>query len=76
MIGQRNRGPFIASSPIIKKINRRITLGFHYFASIEKSAKDLFCMGDIENIDQVVDVYDNYIKKFPQNDQLAHQQIY
>ena len=76
MIGQRNGGPFIASPPIIKKINRRITLGFHYFASIEKSANDLFCMGDIENIDQVVDVYDNYIKKFPQNDQLAHQQIY
>ena len=65
MIGQRNCGPFIASPPITKKINRRITLGFHYFASIEKSANYLFCMGDIENIDQAVDVYDNYIKKIP-----------
>ena len=49
----------------IKKINRRITLVFHYFAFIEKSANNLFCKGDIENINQAIDVYEKCIKKIP-----------
>ena len=48
-----------------EKINNGIVLVFHYFASLEKSASNLFCMGDIENIDQAIDVYENYIKKIP-----------
>ena len=66
MIRQRNHGQFIASPPIIKKINRRITLVFHYLASIEKSANDLFCKEDIKSIDQAIDVYEKCIKKIPQ----------
>ena len=65
MIRQRNCVEFIESAPVSEKINNGIVLVFHYFASLEKSASNLFCMGDIENIDQAIDVYENYIKKIP-----------
>ena len=39
----------LRSPPIVRKINRKITLVFHYFACIEKSGSQLFCMGDIES---------------------------
>ena len=47
MILQKNCGQTIR--PPFRKINRKITLIFHYFARIEKSASQLFCMGDKEN---------------------------
>ena len=63
MISQRNCGQFIRSSPSVRKINRKITLAFHYFACIEKNASQLFFPGDIENINQVIGIYEKYDKK-------------
>ena len=63
MISQRNCGQFIRSSPIVKKNNRKITLVFYYFVCIEKNASQLFCTGDIENINQAIDIYEKYDKK-------------
>ena len=42
MISQRHRGQFIRSPPIVRKINRKITLVFHYFARIEKIQVNYF----------------------------------
>ena len=36
---------------------------FHYFACIEKNARQLFCTSDIENIKQAIDIYEKYDKK-------------
>ena len=63
MISQRNCGQFIRSPPSVRKINRKITLVFHYFACIEKNASQLFFPGDIENINQVIGIYEKYDKK-------------
>ena len=63
MISQRNCGQFIMSPPSVRKINRKITLVFHYFACIEKNASQLFFPGDIENINQVIGIYEKYDKK-------------
>ena len=63
MILQSNSGQFIRSSPIVRKINRKITLVFHYFACIEKNTGQLFCTGDIENINQAIGIYEKYDKK-------------
>ena len=64
MILQRNSREFIRSSPIVRKINRKITLVFHYyFACIEKNTGQLFCTGDIENINQAIGIYEKYHKK-------------
>ena len=60
---QRNCRQFIRSPPNGRKINRKITLVFHYFAHIEKNASQLFCTGDIENINQAIDIYEKYGKK-------------
>ena len=49
MILQKNCGQTIRPPPVVRKINRKITLIFHYFARIEKSASQLICMGDKEN---------------------------
>ena len=49
VISHRIYGQFIRSPPIVRKINGKITLVFHYFACIEKNASQLFCKGDIEN---------------------------
>ena len=38
---------------------------FHYFACIEKNARQLFCTSDIENIKQAIDIYEKYDKKIP-----------
>ena len=62
MISQRN-WQFIRSPPSVRKINEKITLVFHYFACIEKNASQLFCTGDIENINQAIDIYEKYDKK-------------
>ena len=35
------------------------------FACIEKPASQLFCTGDIENINQAIDIYKKYDKKIP-----------
>ena len=64
MILQRNHGQFIRSPPIIRKINRKITLVFHYFACIEKNTSQLFSMGDIEKVYQAINIYEKYDKKF------------
>ena len=60
MISQRNHWQFIRSPPIVRKI---IALVFHYFARIEKNASQLFCKGDIEYINQAINIYENYDKK-------------
>ena len=65
MISQRNCGQFIRSPPIIRKINREITLVFYYFGCIEKNTSQLFYMSDIENINQAIDIYKKYDKKIP-----------
>ena len=65
MILQRNCGQFIRSPPIVRKNNRKIKLIFHCFSRIEKNASQLFCTGDIENINQAIDIYEKYDKKIP-----------
>ena len=65
MITQRARGQFIRSSPIVRNINRKILLAFHYFACIEKNTSQLFWIGDIENTNEAIDIYGKYIKKIP-----------
>ena len=60
---QKNHRQFIKLAPIIKKINRKITLIFHYFADIEKNASQLFCSVDIENIDKAIEFYEKFSKK-------------
>ena len=64
MISQRHRGQFIRSPPIVRKINRKITLVFHYFACIEKNASQLFSTGDMEKVYQAINIYEKYDKKF------------
>ena len=63
MILQRNCGQFKRSPPIVGKINRKIKLIFHCFSHIGKNASQLFCTGDIENINQAIDIYEKYDKK-------------
>ena len=65
MILQRNCGQFIRSPPIVRKINRRITLVFHYSACIENNLSQLFCTSAIENINQAIAFMKNMTKKFP-----------
>ena len=65
MILQRNCGQFIRSPPIVRKINRRITLVFHYSACIENNLSQLFCTSVIENINQAIAFMKNMTKKFP-----------
>ena len=38
MILQRNCGQFINSPPVVRNINRKIKLYFHYFVRIEKNS--------------------------------------
>ena len=42
MISQRKCGQVIRLPPIVRKINRKITLVFHYFARIEKIQVNYF----------------------------------
>ena len=49
---------------------------FYYFVHTEKNASQLFCTGDIEDINQAINVYEKYNKKSHKNGQFAHQQIY
>ena len=60
---QRNHGQVIIITPVVKKLNRKLTLLFHSFSQIKKNADNLFCTGDIKNIDEAIDVYQNYNKK-------------
>ena len=46
--------------PIIRSINRKIMLVFHYFAYIETNGCQLFCTGYIENLDKAVEIYENF----------------
>ena len=64
MILQRNHGQFTRSPPILRKINRKITLVFYYFACIEKNASQLFSTGDMEKVYQAINIYEKYDKKF------------
>ena len=52
-------------TPIVKNLNRKITLLFHSFSQIKKYIDNLFCTGDIKNIDEAINVYENYNKKIP-----------
>ena len=62
---QRNCGQVITITPILKNLNRKITLLFHSFSQIKKYIDNLFCTGDIKNIDEAINVYENYNKKIP-----------
>ena len=62
---QRNCGQVITITPIVKNLNRKITLLFHSFSQIKKYIDNLFCTGDIKNIDEAINVYENYNKKIP-----------
>ena len=53
------------SPPIIKRINRKIALFFQYFSCIEKNASQLFCTGNIESIDEAINIYEKYNKEIP-----------
>ena len=44
-ISQRNRGLFIRSPPIVRKINRKITLVFHLFCAHRKKSKSIILHG-------------------------------
>ena len=63
IILERNRWEFLRSTPIVRKINGKITLVFHCFAHIEKNVIRLFCMGDIENINQAIEIYEKFDQK-------------
>ena len=63
IILERNRWEFLRSTPIVRKINGKIKLAFHCFAHIEKNVSRLFCMGDIENINQAIEIYEKFDQK-------------
>ena len=48
---QRNRGQVMTITPIVKKLVK------------EKNTDNFFCTGDIENIDEVINIYESYNKK-------------
>ena len=50
---------------IVRKINREMTLVFHYFCVHRKNESQLFCMGDIGNINQAINIYKKYDKNIP-----------
>ena len=56
---QRNHGQVIIITPVVKKLNRKLTLLFHSFSQIKKNADNLFCTGDIKNIDEAIDINQN-----------------
>ena len=62
---QTNLEDFITLPPMIRLINRKITLVFDYFAYIGKNASQLFCTSDIENIDKAIEIYEHFSKKIP-----------
>lgn len=63
---QRNSEWFINPSPLlIKKINRKILWVFHYLDSIESNVNMLFCTGDVENVNEAINIYEKYENKIP-----------
>ena len=58
MITQKNRGKFMASPPIVRKIGRKIILVFHYFACIERNTSQVFSTGYVENIKEALEIYE------------------
>ena len=40
----------------IRKINRKISLLFHYFEDIKNHTENLFCTGNINNLEETMDV--------------------
>ena len=60
---QRNHGLFITNPTDIKKIGRKITMVFHCFEEIQKYSKQLLFTGDIDNIEEAINVYDKFEKK-------------
>ena len=54
---QRNHELFITIPTDIKKIGGKITMVFHWFKEIQKYFKQLLCTGDIDNIEEAVNVY-------------------
>ena len=76
MILERNRGEFLRSTPIAWKTNEKIKLVFHCFAHIEKNVSQLFCMRNIENISQAIEIYEKYDQKNPLRTANLHINIY
>ena len=61
---QRGHAQFIRSPPIVRKVKIE-KLHFFLLFWIEKKASQLFCMGNIENINQAIDIYETYNKNIP-----------
>ena len=45
---------------MLEKLMEKIKLVFHCFAHIEKNVSRLFCTGDIENINQAIEIYEKF----------------
>ena len=60
MMIQRNHGEFTNLITTVKKLNRKIMLLFHYFSKIKTHAGNLFCKGDIQNIDGAIEIYEKF----------------
>ena len=64
VIKQRNSGRFTTpSSPLVKKLNKKITQIFHHFDCIKSTIDILFCTGEVENINQAIELYIKHKKK-------------
>ena len=65
IMSQRNWGQSIRSPPVVRIINRKTALVFHYLAHVEKNKSELFCTDDIENTQEALDIYEKYYKIIP-----------
>ena len=65
MIEQRSRGQCFSLQPSISEFNRKITLLFHYLEKIEEYASQLFCTGEVEKVNEVMNIYKDFEKKIP-----------
>ena len=73
---QRNSGKFTTSSSLlIKKLNKNITQIFHHFDCIKSNVVILFCTGEVENINQAVELYKNMKRKLYYNSNSVFHQI-
>ena len=76
VIKQRNSGKFTTSSSLlIKKLNKNITQIFHHFDCIKSNVVILFCTGEVENINQAVELYKNMKRKLYYNSNSVFHQI-
>ena len=48
---------------LIKNLNKKITQIFYHFDCIKSNVDIVFCTGEVENINQVIELYEKYEKK-------------